>query len=43
MVSDESRLSYTRQFPGDALLVDVVVAAAGPPLKLHVSFLAHPD
>ncbi len=43
MVSDASRLSYARPLPGDALFVDVAVTAAGPPLKLRVSFSAHPD
>ena len=43
VVSDQNQLSYGRQLPGDALLVDVSVMAAGPPLKLRVAFSAHPD
>lgn len=43
VASDESHLWYARQLPGDALLIDVAVAAAGPPLELRISFSAHPD
>ena len=41
--SYENHLTYIRRLPGDILLVDVTVATAGPPLKLRVSFSAHPD
>lgn len=41
--ADESRLSYARQLPGDALIVDVAVVSIGPPLKVSVSFSARPD
>jgi hypothetical protein len=43
MTSNGGRLSYARQLPGDALLVDVAVAMAGPPLGLRIVFSGHPD
>ena len=43
MTSDESSFSYARQLPGDALLFDVGVTAAGPPLGLRIVFCGYPD
>ena len=41
--SEKGRLSFARTLPGDRFAVDVVVIAAGPPVRLRVTLTASPD